>query len=73
MYFILTHGFGSDPENYITTEYHDYKKAKASLSFLFDIYQKALEDKKIPEGGSFVCILKTKGVRNNGKNEGVNK
>ena len=69
MYFILTHGFGADPSRHITTHYTNYRQAKQALSYLFDIYQQALEDNKIPESGSFVCILKAKGDRNNGKNE----
>ena len=69
MYFILTHGWGVDPDQLISIEYHDYKKARSALDFLFDIYQEELERTTRPQ--TFVCILKTKGVRHNGKNENV--
>lgn len=74
-YFILTHGVGTDPAHHMTTEYKEYKKAKRALLFLFDCYQEDLEKGKIK---SFACILKTKGVLNNGdtekeKNKKVNK
>lgn len=66
MFFTLTHGAGEDPERQITTEYKDYKTAKRIFSYLFDCYQDDLEKGKIK---SFVCILKTKGVVNNGSTE----
>ena len=75
VYFILTHGVGNDPAHLMTTEYKDYKKAKRALSFLFDWYQEDFVKGRIK---SFTCILKTKGVLNNGntekeKNQKVNK
>ena len=66
MYFTLTHGTGEDPAHHMTTEYRDYKKAKRALAFLFDMYQEDLEKGKIK---SFTCILKMKGVVNNGSTE----
>lgn len=72
MYFILTHGWGNIPDHYIDVEYKDYDKAKKALSFLFDIYQKQLED-GLPASGTFVCILKTKGDINNGINQETKK
>lgn len=72
MYFILTQGWGKDPERYINIEYRDYNKAKKALTFLFDIYQKQLEN-GLPTPDTFVCILKTKGVINNGTNQETKK
>lgn len=63
MYYILTHGWGNNPEKHITTSYRNYKKARAALKFLFDAYQSELESGR-PSPESFVCILKTKGVCN---------
>ena len=65
-YFILTHGVGTDPAQFITMEFRDYKKAKTALTFLFDSYQEILET---TPGIKFTCILKTKGVLNNGNTE----
>lgn len=72
MYFELTHGWGTNPNHYIKTVYRDYKKAKKALSFLFDIYQKQLEN-GLPTPDTFVCILKTKGVINNGTDQETKK
>lgn len=74
-YFILTHGVGTDPAQFITNEFTDYKKAKNALNFLFNSYQEILET---TPGIKFTCILKTKGVIDNGntekeKNQKVNK
>lgn len=65
-YFILTHGVGTDPAQFITTQFRDYKKAKNALHFLFDLYQEDLEKGKVK---SFTCILKTKGVVNGKQKE----
>ena len=65
-YFILTHGVGTDPAQFITTQFRDYKKAKTALHFLFDSYQEILET---TPGIKFTCILKTKGVINNADTE----
>lgn len=32
-YFILTHGVGTDPSQFITKQFRDYKKAKTALHF----------------------------------------
>lgn len=67
MYYELTHGCGTNSNHYIRTIYKDYKKAKKALSFLFDLYQEQFENE--PAKGPFVCILKTKGVVNNGNDQ----
>lgn len=71
MYFELTHGWGTNSNHYIKTVYNDYKKAKKALAFLFDIYQNQLENGLA--NGSFVCLLKTKGVIYDGINEETKK
>ena len=70
-YYILTHGWGKDPDRYITIGYSNYQKARKAFEYLFDIYQKDLESGSRKE--SFVCVLKTKGVLYNGDNEQSNK
>lgn len=72
MYFILTHGWGKNPDHYINIEYKNYNEAKKALSFLFDIYQNQLEN-GLATNGTFVCILKTKGVVNNGTDQETKK
>lgn len=72
MYFILTHGWGKNPDHYIDVEYKNYDQAKKALSVLFDIYQNQLEN-GLPTPDTFVCILKTKGVVNNGTDQETKK
>ena len=64
MYYILTHGYGYNPEKHISTTFADYNKAKETLYFLFDKYQESIESGRVPCGTSFTCILKAKGGTN---------
>ena len=66
-YYILTHGWGVNPDKHITIEYKDYKAARAALDYLFDAYQHQIETAPYPE--TFVCILKTRGILDNGKKD----
>ena len=68
MYYSITHGWGTDPEKYITTEYWKLKTARKIMYRMFDMYQTALENGTGP-AASFTCIIKAKGVENNGTDE----
>ena len=67
MYFVLTHGWGRDPEKHIITEYYHYKDAKKALNALFDMYETLFESGTGPDK-TFTCILRQKGVESNGLN-----
>ena len=68
MYYSITHGWGTDPEKYITTEYWKLKTARKLMYRMFDMYQTALENGTGP-AASFTCIIKAKGVESNGTDE----
>lgn len=65
MYYSVTHGWGTDPEKYLTTEYWKLETARKVMRHLFDIYQNELENGSGP-AQTFTCILKAKGVEDNG-------
>lgn len=65
MYYSVTHGWGTDPDKYLTTEYWKLKTARKVMYRIFDMYQTALENGKEP-ASSFTCILKAKGVNDSG-------
>ena len=67
MYWTLVHGWGTDPSKHVSVDYYKKATAKKAMLYLFDIYQKQLEDHKAP-AGLFTCIIKAKGVENNGLN-----
>lgn len=68
MYYSITHGWGTDPDKYITTEYWKLKTARKLMYRMFDSYQTALENGTGP-AATFTCIIKAKGVDNNGTDE----
>ncbi len=68
MYYSVTHGWGTDSDKYLTTEYWKLKTARKVMHRIFDMYQTALENGKGP-ASSFTCILKAKGVNDSGTNE----
>lgn len=68
MYFAVTHGWGTDPNKLLTTEYWKYDAARKAMRYLFDMYQTQLETGTGPSG-VFTCILKAKGVSDNGTNK----
>lgn len=65
MYFAVTHGWGTDPDKLLTTEYWKIDAARKAMHYLFDMYQTQLENGTGP-AGVFTCILKAKGVDDNG-------